>query len=384
VISPLLANIYLDRLDQFVEKTLIPEFTRGGVKRWRREYTHFKNRIRRLEAKGAPGEILDPLRREIRAIGPSDPFDPNYRRLRYARYADDFMLGLDGPKEEAEEIKTRLGEFLQDHLKLGLSQEKTLITHAKTEKARFLGYEISTWNDRGPGRGQIVLRVPNQVIEEKIARYRKDGRPVSRPELTVESDLAIIDKYGREFRGYAQYYAHARNRFWLSRLQWYMRGSLLKTLAAKHKSTVRRMAKRFAGRAITEDGVAKCISVTVEREGKPPLYAKFGGISLKTQPFAVIEDLPLDRDRHVERNELIQRLRVDECELCGSKDRVQSHHIRKLADLKREGRKELPIWKRVMSARRRKTLMVCHDCHTAIHAGRPTRARAQQGAKDEH
>jgi hypothetical protein len=294
------------------------------------------------------------------------------------------MLGLDGPKEEAEAIKARLKDFLRDDLKLELSQEKTLITHATTEKAKFLGYEVSIWTTRGLANGMPVLRIPNQAIEEKIKRYCQEGKPVARLELIDESDLAIIDRYGQEFRGYAQYYAYARNRFWLNRLQWYMGVSLLKTLAGKHKSSVQKMAKRFVGKAITENGVVRCVSVTVQRKDKLPLYAQFGGISLKTQPFAVIEDLPMDQDRRIERNELIQRLQADECELCGSRDRVQSHHIRKLADLKRRDRKAPPIWQQVMSARKRKTLMVCHYCHTAIHAGRPTRTRDSQEAMERN
>jgi group II intron reverse transcriptase/maturase len=382
IISPLLANIYLDRLDRFVETTLIPEFTRGDTKRWHPEYTRLRNLIRKLETEGAPGETLEPLRQKTRIMSQRNPFDSKYRRLRYIRYADDFLLGLDGPKEDAEEIRSRIGEFLRDNLKLELSQEKTLITHAKTEKSRFLGYEISTWNARGPNSGAIVLRIPNQTIEDKIARYSREGKPASRPELHNESDFAIIDKYGLEFRGYVQYFAYARNRHWLNRLQWYMEVSLLKTLAGKHKSSVAKMGKRFAGKAISDNGVIHCISIRIEREGKRPLYAQFGGISLKRQPFAMIEDHPVDQDRHVERNELIQRLRSDECELCGSKDRVQSHHIRKLADLKRHGQKELTTWKWVMSARKRKTLMVCHHCHVAIHAGQPTRTRPSHEANN--
>jgi hypothetical protein len=140
------------------------------------------------------------------------------------------------------------------------------------------------------------------------------------------------------------------------------------------------MAKRFAGKAITENGVVKCLSVTIERKDMPPLYTKFGGLSLKPQPFKEIEDIPTDQDRTAIRTELIQRLTADECELCGSRDRVQVHHVRKLADLRGTGRREIPIWKQVMIARKRKTLMVCHYCHTAIHAGRPTRTRGSQEA----
>jgi group II intron reverse transcriptase/maturase len=380
IVSPLLANIYLDRLDKFVEKTLNPEFTRGDKKEPNKEYYRLKAEILRLNARGVPEETLRPLRKELRTLRTKDPFDPNYRRLRYIRYADDFMLGLDGPKGEAEEIKDRLREFLSDHLKLELSPEKTLITHSRTEKARFLGYEIKAQNHHGNGYGGIKLRIPPSVIEEKISRYSIDGKPVGRPELRHDTDFDIVNRYGQEFSGYVQYYAHAVNRWWLNRLQWYMRGSLLKTLAGKHKSTSPMMAKRFAGRAITEKGVVKCLAVTVKRKDKPPLYTKFGGISLKTQPFKEIEDIPTDQDRTTVRTELIQRLEADECELCGSRDRVQVHHVRKLADLKGTGRKEIPIWKQIMIARKRKTLMVCHYCHVAIHAGQPTRTRRSQEA----
>jgi hypothetical protein len=265
---------------------------------------------------------------------------------------------------------------------LELSPEKTLITHARTESARFLGYEIAAQNYPGRrGHGKILLRIPTQVIEDKIARYTNEGKPTHRPELSNDSDFTIVGLYGQEFRGYAQYYAYAKNRFWLNRLQWYMRTSLLKTLAKKHKSSVSKMAQRFASRAITENGVVKCLQVVIKRVDRPPLVATFGGLSLKTQPFKVIEDLVVNQDRTISRNELVQRLMADECELCGSRDRVVSHHVRKLADLKVKGRKEIPIWKQVMSARKRKTLIVCHDCHTAIHAGRPTRTRETQDVK---
>jgi len=380
IISPLLANIYLDRLDKFVEMTLIPEFTRGDTKERNKEYYRLKAEILRFDNKGVSEDILEPLRKELRTLRSRIPFDPNYRRLRYIRYADDFMLGLDGPMEEAETIKARLGTFLRDHLKLELSPEKTLITHTRTEKARFLGYEISARSRHGIGFGGMKLRVPPSVIEEKIARYSVGGKPFGRPELRHDTDFDIVNRFGQELRGYVQYYAYAANRWWFNRLQWYMRKSLLKTLAGKHRSSVSKMAKRFAGSSITENGQVECLAVTIRRNDKPPLYTTFGGLSFKTQPFAVIEDISTDRDRTAVRTELIQRLEADECEICGSKDHVQVHHVRKLADLKGTGRRTIPIWKQIMIARKRKTLMVCRYCHTAIHAGQPTRTRGSQEA----
>jgi group II intron reverse transcriptase/maturase len=374
IISPLLANIYLDRLDKFVVRMLIPEFTRGEAKKRNSEYYRLASRIRRLRKRGTAKGDLAPLRRELRRLGTVDEFDPGYRRLRYIRYADDFLLGFDGPKDEAEEIKGRLAEFLRDQLKLELSKEKTLITHAVSEKARFLGYDISTYRPTGSRRvgcGHIMLRVPSQVLEAKVSRYTVGGKPTHRDELQNDDDFTIVALYGAEYRGVVNYYAFAQNRWWLHRLHWAMELSLLRTLARKHKSSVRKMYRKYAGRTINRSGLAHCVKVIVEREGRAPLVAQFGGISLRPEPFAEIEDLPLDRDRITSRNELIQRLLADECEICGSREDVQVHHIRKLADLKVKGRPERPRWMKLMAARRRKTLVLCRDCHNDVHAGRP-------------
>jgi group II intron reverse transcriptase/maturase len=382
IVSPLLANIYMDRFDKFVEKTIIPEFTRGTNRKRNREYQSIANQISRLKAKDAGHKDLLPLRPKLREIRSTDQFDPNYRRLRYIRYADDFLLGFVGPKDEAEEIKDRLKTFLNEQLRLDLSSEKTLITHALTEKAQFLGYDISAGGPRGYGRdhGHIALRIPIKKLNDKIARYTKDGKPIHRTELLNDSDHAIIEKYGTEYRGIVQYYAYAQNRFWLERLHWYMSTSLLKTLAAKHKSTVTKMARRFTGKAISKDGVMKCLSVITERNGRRPLYARFGGISLSTESFksVEIEDTYLDLDLRIPRTELIDRLRADVCELCGSRYDVEVHHIRKLSDLKVQGRREKPAWVKTMAALKRKTLIVCRACHDAIHAGKPTRTREIQ------
>jgi group II intron reverse transcriptase/maturase len=377
IISPLLANIYMDRFDKFVEQTLIPRFNRKEYRKANPEYDRLIRKIAGLRNKGADWETLEPLMNEFRALSSRDQFDPDYRRLRYIRYADDFLLGFIGPRDEAEEIKVALQDFLRDHLKLELSVEKTLITHAGTEMARFLGYDIRIHWDRGSkkSRGHPRLRVPIQKLEDKIAKYTRDGMPVARVELIHNSDFTIVELYGSEFRGFAQYYAFAENRFWLARLQWVMRQSLLKTLARKHQSTMAKMHRRYQAEIDHRGQGLRCIEVRVERPGKKPLVARFGGISLAPDPFGIIEDRLADQDRFVSRNELITRFLADECELCGSTIDVQGHHVRKLADLNVKGRRERPEWMKIMASRRRKTLFVCKSCHVAIHAGRPTRTR---------
>ena len=142
VVSPILSNIYLDRLDNFVETVLTPEYTRGKLRRHNTEYQKVQCAIAQARKRGDRIEVRA-LRRKLRGLPTGDPRDPGYRRLRYCRYADDHLLGFTGPKAEAEQIKRRLARFLHDDLKLELSQDKTLITHARTGTARFLGYEIT-------------------------------------------------------------------------------------------------------------------------------------------------------------------------------------------------------------------------------------------------
>jgi group II intron reverse transcriptase/maturase len=374
VASPLLANIYLDKLDKFVERTLIPEYTKGVHRRRKPEYSKICDRITWLKRRGADEATLKPLRDRARVIGSTDQFDPDYRRLRYIRYADDFLLGLVGPRDEAEEIKTRLADFLHEDLRLEMSPEKTLITHAGTEFARFLGYEIGTKSRKHGGDGyHIKLRLPLQKLAAKIARYTQKGKPIHRTELLNETDFSIVSLYGSEYRGIVEYYALAENRSWLWRLHWVMEASLLKTLPAKHKTSVRKVSRSLRAETCHRGRYLKCLEVKQLRPDKEPLVARFGGLRLKPDVTLMIEDGPTDRDRWHPRNELIARLLADVCEICGSKENVQVHHVRKLADLKVPGRREKPRWMKIMAARKRKTLVVCASCHSAIHNGQPTR-----------
>lgn len=380
VISPLLSNIYLDRFDQWVTQVLVPAHTRGERRKINVAYHRLSTRITRLRNRGKR-EGLRVLIKQRRTLPSYDPNDPGYRRLHYIRYADDFLLGYAGTKEEAEEIKRTIKGWLHDNLKLNLSEEKTLITHARTEAARFLGYDIVSQHDDSritAGRRHlntnIGLRVPTDVIANQCARYLQRGTPVHRTELLADSDYTIISHYQQEYRGVVQYYLLAYN---VSRLDWLhyvMEGSLLKTLAAKHRKTVRGIKAKYQATTTTAEGkTLRCLEVRVPRTGKPDLVAQFGGISLKRKPYATIDDRP--KIWFNRRTELEKRLLAEECELCGSREHIEVHHIRKLADLDQQGRKEKPRWAKVMAARRRKTLVVCRDCHVNITHGRPTRQR---------
>jgi hypothetical protein len=151
-----------------------------------------------------------------------------------------------------------------------------------------------------------------------------------------------------------------------------MQVSLLKTLANKHKSSVAKIWEKHRSKVQTPTGPRTCLEAIVHREGKKPLVARFGGIPLRRQKEAVLIDQPTKRYQP-RRTELIKRLLANECELCGATEQVEVHHIRKLADLKAKGRADAPDWQKIMSARRRKTLVVCRECHMAIQYGKPTR-----------
>jgi group II intron reverse transcriptase/maturase len=376
VASPILSNIYLDRLDTFVEQTLLPEYHRGDRRRRNRAYQIVVDQIAKARRHGdrAAVRLLTQRRRRIPS---QDPNDPDYRRLRYVRYADDWLLGFAGPRHEAEQIKSRIATFLHDQLKLELSPSKTLITHATSQAARFLGYEIKTQHSdtkitrgRRAVNGAIGLFVPRDVIRQRCANYQREGKPAQRGALLHDDDFTIVAKYQAEYRGLIQYYLLAQDVFRLDTLHWVMETSMLKTLAGKHRSTVTKMASKYKTVIGTPDGPRTCFQVVIPRDrSRKPLVARFGGIPLRRQRTAVLTDQsPIMAS--AKRNELIHRLLAGRCELCESTDRLEVHHLRKLADLNRHDRPDKPPWVHLMAKRRRKTLIICRTCHEDIHAGR--------------
>jgi group II intron reverse transcriptase/maturase len=370
VVSPILSNIYLDRLDKFIETVLIPRYTQGVSRATNPVYARVRMAAVRAQRRGFTTAARE-LRKQLRGTPSKDPQDPGYRRLRYCRYADDTLLGFAGPKAEAEEIKQCLAQFLRDDLKLELNPDKTLITQARTRAASFLGYEITVQHSatRPSVNGSVALRVPRHVIKAKCAPYLKHGKPERRTELLNRDDLTIISTYGAEYRGLVQYYLLAGDVWRLSRLKWVAQTSMLKTLAAKHRSTVSAMARKYRAKVSTPDGPRTCYEASVQRVDRKALVGRFGEISLKRQKKAVLRDRPVVQP--IARKELITRLRMGRCELCEQNDQVEVHQVRKLADLTESGQPQ-PPWAQHMAKRRRKTLVVCSRCHEAIHTGQPT------------
>ncbi|WP_330253551.1 hypothetical protein OG874_02760 [Nocardia sp. NBC_00565] len=311
------------------------------------------------------------LRARLARLPSVDCRDPGYRRLRYTRYADDVLLGFAGPKTEAEAeaIKQRLTRFMRTDLRLELSQEKTLITHARTRAARFLRYEITTQTGAGgrkTAEGAIRLRVPIPVIKTSCAPYLRGGKPAAQRALQNLDDYGIVAAYAGIYRGLVNYYLLAADVHRLERLHWVMQTSLLKMLAGKHKSSVVKMAARHRATITTPHGLRTCFEAARHRHNSKPLAARFGGIPLTRRRTAILTDRVHTRNP-LSRKEIITRLLRDTCELCGSHGAVDVHHVAKLADLAPTGPGQ-PAWDTILARKRRKTLVVCPPCHDLIHS----------------
>jgi group II intron reverse transcriptase/maturase len=387
IISPILTNIFLDRLDQFIEDVLIPRYTRGQKRRLNRNYRQLSHQITLARNQRDAGKVRK-LEQQRRQLPSQETNDPNYRRLKYIRYCDDFILGFIGPKGEAEEIKQAIATFLQQELCLELNQDKTLITHAKTSQAQFLGYALSVYQAdhklslrRGTKtkarsiNGSIRLGLPYGLIGEHLKRYQRNGKLIHEPVLIHNSDAQIISIYQQRFRGLAEYYKYAVDRARLSKLKHGMEIALTKTLANKFKTRVSKIYRQYAATRLVDNHLYKTLQVVIATStGTRTIY--WGAIPLKvvkpgSQPLTDQKYNPRSQGIYTD---LIQRLKANQCQLCGLDQDCEVHHIRKLSDLKQRwrGRKEKPEWVKVMIARQRKTIVVCRQCHLKIHAGKPT------------
>jgi hypothetical protein len=383
VLSPLLANIYLNELDQYMETVLMPGWNFGKRRKTHPAYKRLRSRRERAIKAGRMAEAAA-LLREMQRLPSQDLSDPDFRRLKYVRYADDFIIGFTGTKREAREIKEDIRQFLATRLKLELSNEKTLITHAASQRARFLGYDVGvtrcdskmTRNSSGHKKrsvnGQVRLEIPREKIDAYKRPYLSNskGQPLNR--LLEHSVFHILDEYQTHYRGVVNYYQYAINLRDMAAVKHAMEWSLTATLSKKLRISIRKVYRRFAGVEVVEGKPYKVLrNVIKTHNGKKSRI--WGGIPLRyrrgfDQPLA--DEQP--QGKWVRPTDLVKRLTADRCELCGIWGDCEVHHIRKLSDLKRKwrGRKDKPLWVKNMIAIRRKTLVVCRSCHQDIHKGK--------------
>ena len=190
IISPILANIYLDRFDKYM-KEYISHFDKGKERAHNKEYCCLNTKTVNLRKKWkaeTDETVKAELLMKIKAMHEEKnkmtyrlPMDENYRRLKYVRYADDFLIGVIGSKADCERIKADITEYMMNNLKLELSAEKTLITHAK-ENAKFLGFDITVRtldvfkrNSKGIKKrefvGKVMLMLSSETVKKKLLSY---------------------------------------------------------------------------------------------------------------------------------------------------------------------------------------------------------------------
>ncbi len=398
VISPILSNIYLDRLDDFADE-LCARTYKGERRARNPEFIKGQNRIGALRRKlrnrelhpiGSTDrkEVLQKLadqQRAMRDITPNETHDESYRRLRYCRYADDFVFGYAGTKGEAEGIMEEVEDYLKRELLLEVSKDKTKIEHHEAG-VRFLGYDIrSSGNEyfkkkvekgvteyRRGGTQNIKLWAPS----EKLRAYCKrrgygcydEVSSTHRAILMHLSDAEIVNSYNAELRGICQYYKLATNyNRALGRLQYIADYSCRKTLANKHQISVAKLSRKLVK---SSDYDSKRLTVRNERREYRLFKVKdVNRLTAKEAP----KTLDTIVDIYAGRNDLTKRRKEEICEYCGMKTAfVEEHHVRALKDI-RDGVK---AWERLMIARQRKTLILCVPCHDLLHSGKlPDRRR---------
>jgi group II intron reverse transcriptase/maturase len=392
IISPVLANIYLNELDGFIAE-YAEGFNRGArrrinpaykkvldVRRGKQEWLGRNHDKTSAEKKRAMEAEIRGLNDYLSHTPYGDPMDEGYRRLVYVRYADDFLIGLIGSKEDANAVKADVGRYLKDTLNLDMSEEKTLVTHSKNF-VRFLGYDIAASKVQNPTRqkngsikrsrtGRIVLSVPkekwlNRLISLGSLKIKYDEHngnrevyePVKRPSLVYLGDIEILSKYNAEVRGMYNYYRLAHNATVLQSFLYVMKYSMYKTFACKYQTRISRIVRKYRK--------GKDFAVTYETKAGTKT-AVFYNKGMRQ------DDTIYDADPDVvnrpfwacQTSTLIERVKNNACEVCGKVGEMEVHHVRKLKDLS-----DRTEWERQMKARRRKTLVICPDCHTKLHAG---------------
>lgn len=386
IISPILANIYLDQFDKFMEKYKV-NFDKGEKRADCREYMRLSDKRHRLvvEISKTEGEERESLLHELKKLDENrrnfrskEPMDSNFKRMQYVRYADDFIIGIIGSKEDAKKIKQDIGRFVAEELKLELSEEKTLITKA-TKRARFLGYDIRItpysnetkrtkkgYLARNYG-GHVRLEVPTELVKKKLLELGAmrikviDGVEIWSPihrGLTGRNDLGILDQYNGEVRGFCNYYDVANNKSKLHKFRYIMEYSLIKTFCCKYRCHKGKIFKKYRCK---RDFIVK---YTDKYDNERIRYFWKGSLKRGKGDYNSAVD-SIGKAKGIRKKPtLAYRLKNNKCEWCGKEtEELVVHQVRNL--------KELPDdteWARFMKRINRKTLIVCHNCHEAIHS----------------
>lgn len=362
IMSPLLSNIYMNAFDEAVE-ALRKDFDRGIRRKANPKYT-------KALRDGDPN---------LQKINSTLDEDPNYKRLRYVRYADDFLIGIIGSKEDCAKIRDQVADILREKLALELNLQKTKISHARDDGARFLGYFIHTTpiekqpleyvNSRGKWRlvrktPRLIFDAPTDKIVQKLisSKYaREGGEPTRKGALIHLNPYDIVQHYTQVERGIFQYYTMANNygRF-VARIHYILKYSCALTLASKLRlHTLKKTFKRFGYRLAIKSEIG-----TKEISYPTPSYKRPATPQRKKSPFQN-HHIPITAINSLTRR--ISRGRGDlhgPCIACGSTENIEVHHVRHLRK-----NKSTDCMTEIMQRMNRKQVPLCKNCHIKVHKG---------------
>ena len=378
-VSPILANIYLNELDNFLtayqQQFRVGTSRRNASKEYSRLSWHYNTRkayLRQEQTKEAV-KAFKAVQKQLLSTLYYTPADPNYKNLQFNRYADDFVVGIIGSRKDAEQVKADIRDFLANTLKLTLSEEKTKITHS-SELISYLGYQFTVQRNKDVKRdssgvlrrmwyGKVALYVPHDKWVQKLKEYQafkivagNDGKerwkPLHRGKLMHKDALAITSQFNAEIRGLYNYYSIAENVSVLNKFYFIMKGSFLKTLAAKGNTSCNKIRKKYE-----QDGIISIPYVTKSGPKRCEFYHD-GFTKKKELPSLTADTLP-QYMKYDKPNSLVKRLKAGICELCGVNTKeIHMHHVRRLKDL--TGKNELEL---KMMQMRRKSIALCPECY---------------------
>ena len=394
LVSPILANIYLHELDEFMQKLSEKYSTKATSRNRYQPYRKLVEQRFRAREKG-DYRRADDILKQMRQLPTQDFCDPNYIRVKYTRYADDFLVMMMGSKNLAQQIRDEIRDFLKMELQLELSTEKTHITNLGEQRVRFLGYEIAktrentrlTENSLGvkkrAANETIQLLVPAEVVNEKLKPFVRKGKAVHHNARINEPVLDILMQYNAEIRGLYNYYCLATDvSTKLNKFRYYHYTSLKKTIARKEQISVAKVIEKYSVNIRRKQGTGtrRLVGVTYQtKTGKKTLIYFNESLRKKDEPGCGPGSLGIQDKPILKRHEILKRLEADKCELCGKPcdpAMTEVHHVRKLKDIKQKYAKrgkDIPQWVLRMSNLRRKTLVVCKKCHSEIHTGKNTK-----------
>ena len=377
IISPILCNIYLDLLDNWLSG-YASIFNQGTRKKTNPRYRSIMHKI---QMAGRNLKVRKKLRNQIHELKLQsvDPKDPRYKRMVMVRYADDVLIGVIGSKSDVIRIREDLRTFLTERLQLTLSLDKSKITHSSKDKAYFLGTEIRiTPYSKRPlrtlirneetitcavtPRPQLLAPIKKIVEKLKAAGYckMKNNRPTRKGSLIHYELETIIEHYLAIASGIINYYSFASNFARIrARVLYILYYSCVLTFASKLKlKTKAKVITKYGTKLKVESKVRKSGNIEFDINTFPRTAKGF--MTMNYDPLSIIESY---RKRSYRTNQTLQ----GPCKICGSDKDIEIHHMKHLRKMNKAAKGDYLTQQ--MIKMNRKQIPLCQKCHNKVHKG---------------